>query len=342
MIEKFEFGKLNGEMVYLYKMDNGVGLSAEIITLGGIIRRLIYNGVDVVLGRETVEEYSVNSGYLGAIIGRNANRIDKAELTINGVTHKLAPNQKGNNLHGGICGYDKKIWTSEAVDGEEPSLVLNLVSPDGDEGYPGEAKVTVTYTLTKENSLKVHYEGICDQDTAMNLTNHSYFNMNGHDSGTIYDHTLWLNCDFYCPNAEDLQPSGEILSVKGTPFDFSTPAKIGEKMLCGDPEIERFKGYDHNFILAGFGFRHCIDLIGDKTGIKMQVYTDRPGLQICAGNYLDENDTYKDGVHYPRNGGTCLETQIFPTWNKYSHFIGALLKKGEKYDTITEFKFSQT
>lgn len=341
MIEKCEFGMLNGETVYLYKLNNENGLSAEILTLGGIIKRLVYNGVDVVLGRETVEEYGKNSGYFGAIIGRNSNRLDKAELEINGVTHKLFANQRGNNLHGGVCGFDKKIWDAKEFDGEEPSLVLCLVSPDGDEGFPGEARVTVTYTLTKKNSIKVHYEGICDKDTAMNLTNHSYFNMNGHDSGTIYDHTLWLNCNFYNPNADDLQPNGEVASVKGTPFDFTVPAKIGEKMLSGNKEIERFKGYDHNFVIEGFGYRLCAELIGEKTGIKMQLYTDRPGVQLCAGNYIDENCTYKNGAKYPKHSGMCFETQAFPSWNKYSHFPGGLLKKGEKYDTVTEFKFSQ-
>ena len=341
MIEKIEFGKLYNEMVYLYKMDNGKGLSAEIITLGGIIRKLIYNGVDVVLGRETIDEYSKNDGYFGAIIGRNSNRLDKAELTIKGVTHKLSANQYGNNLHGGTSGFDKKIWSAQAIDGEEPALILTLVSPDGDEGFPGEVKVIVTYTLTKENSLKIHYEGISDADTALNLTNHSYFNMNGHDSGTIYGHTLWLNSKFYNPNAEDLQPSGEVLSVTGTPFDFTTSAKIGEKMFSGNPEIERFKGYDHNFVLGGFGFRKCVELTGDKTGITMQVFTDLPGMQICAGNYIDENITYKGGVKYSRHAGTCFETQVFPSWNKYSHFPGGFLKKGEKYETTTEFRLLQ-
>lgn len=339
MVTKTLFGKINDEDIFLYTLDNGKGLKAEIINYGGIIRSLYYKGTDVVLGRETLEEYLDNDGYFGAIIGRNANRIGDAELEINGVKYKLSANQLGNNLHGGFNGFDKKVWNAEETDGEEPALRLTLVSVDGEEGYPGEVNVMVTYTLSSDNTLHIHYEGISDSDTALNMTNHSYFNLNGHDSGTILGHKLRMNSSFYTPNGKGCVPTGEILSVKGTPFDFLEEKVFGDNMSMDCGQIKACKGFDHNFVLDGSGYRYILELTGEKSGIKMQVFSDAPGMQICAGNYIDENRVYKNGVRYPKYGGTCLETQVFPNWNKIAHFPGGWLRKGEKYDTVTSFKF---
>ena len=339
MVTKLLFGKLEGKDVFLYTLDNGNGLKAEIINYGGIIRSLYYNGTDVVLGRENLEEYLENDGFFGAIIGRNANRIGGAELEINGVKHKLSANQLGNNLHGGFKGFDTKVWTAEVTDEEEPSLKLTLVSPDGDEGYPGKVTAMVTYTLSSDNTLHIHYEGVSDSDTALNMTNHSYFNLNGHDSGTILGHKLRMNSSFYTPNGAGCVPTGEILSVKGTPFDFIEEKVFGDNMSMDSEQIKACKGFDHNFVLDGSGYRFILELTGEKSGIKMQLFSDAPGMQICAGNYIDENRLYKNGAKYPKYGGTCLETQAFPNWNNISHFPGGLLRKGEKYDTVTSFKF---
>lgn len=339
MITKVLFGKHECKDIYLYTLDNGNGLKAEIMNYGGIIRSLYYKDTDVVLGRETLDEYLKNDGFFGAIIGRNANRIGGAELEINGIKYKLTANQHGNNLHGGFKGFDTKVWDAEEIDGEEPALKLTLVSPDGDEGYPGNVTATVTYTVTSDNTLHIKYEGVSDSDTALNMTNHSYFNLNGHDSGTMLGHRLKMNASFYTPNGAGCVPTGEILSVKGTPFDFLEEKVFGDNMSIESEQLKPYKGFDHNFVLDGSGYRFILELTGEKSGIKMQMYTDAPAMQICAGNYINEERVCKNGVKYPKYGGTCLETQVFPNWNMFSHFPGGWLKKGEKYNTVTSFKF---
>ena len=329
----------NQKEIYEYVLDNGKGLSAHILNYGGIIKRLNYHGIDVVLGRDTFEEYLDNDGYFGAVIGRNSNRIENSEFELNGKVYKLYSNDGRNNLHGGKNGFDKKVWDAETIDGEEPSLVLSAVSPDGEEGFPGEVKVTVTYTLTSDNSIKIHYEGETDADTVLNMTNHSYFNMNGHSSGSIDGHTLWIDGEFYTPNTEECMPYGEILSVKRTPFDFKTDETLGEKFKSNHSQITMFGGFDHNIVLNGRGYRKVACLKGEKSGISMEVYTDRSGVQLYTGNMIDENRVCKDKKVYVKHSGVCLETQAFPNNIKYSHFPNGILRKNEKYDTITTYKF---
>ncbi|MEE0867557.1 MAG: aldose epimerase family protein [Clostridia bacterium] len=341
-ITKKEFGVLESETVYLFTLDNNKGLKAEIFNLGGTIRALYFNGTDVVQGYDTLDKYLIRSCYYGAIIGRYSNRIENSVFTINGKDYHLYANDGRNNLHGGKIGFDKKLWNAEMLDGEEPSLRLTLHSPDGDEGFPGNCDVTVTYTLTKGNALRIHYEGICDQDSAINMTNHSYFNLNGHDSGTIDNHTLELASDFYTPNCEECFPCGEVLSVKNTAFDLTTAKPLGECFKSNDEQVKMFNGFDHNFVLRGMGFRHCATLIGDKTGIKMDMCTDLPGVQIYTVNSNDDNFTCKNGAIYPVHSAICLETQTFPNGLKHTHYPNGFIKKGEKYDTVTEYKFSTT
>ena len=217
--------------------------------------------------------------------------------------------------------------------------MLKISSKDGEEGFPANAKVKVTYTVTKENSLKIHYEGDADGDTIMNLTNHSYFNLNGHTSGDIKGHTLWLDCDFYTPITENVVPDGRVLSVFGTVFDFTVPKPIGRDIDKEDEQLKFGTGYDHNFVINGRGMRKFAVLTGDKTGIKMEAYTDLPAVQLYSGNWIGETPDGKDGVIYGKHQGVCLETQVFPNFTKYSHFPGGYLKKGEKYETVTEYKF---
>ena len=234
---------------------------------------------------------------------------------------------------------NRKIWDAEAVDTQEPSLVLRLISPDGDEGFPGEVSVKVTYTLTDENSLKIRYEGISDADTVLNMTSHSYFNLNGHNSGSIKNHTLWLNSEFYTPNSPEHIPYGEIHSVKGTPFDFSGDETLGKKLESDFEQIKMSGGIDHNFALAGDGYRLVAILKGDKSGITMETYSDREGMQIYTANVMRNDKISKDGAFYDAFSGVCLETQAFPNNLKYTHFPSAVLRKGEKYNTVTEYKF---
>lgn len=339
MIKKELFGTLPEGEVYCYTLDNGKDLSAEIISYGGIIKNLYFKGCDVVLGRDTLEEYLDNSGCYGALIGRNSNRIRNAEFILNGKKYILAKNNNGHNLHGGNIGFNKKIWHAEECDGAEPSIILTLESPDGEEGFPGNAKIKVTYTLTKENSIKIHYEAECDKDTVMNLTNHSYFNLNGHDSGTVDNHTIEIKSSFHTPNTDACMPYGEILKSEGTPFDLTTPVLLKEGFESGYKQIEMFGGYDHNFVLDGIGFRKFATVTGDKTGYAMDCYTDLPGVQLYTGNCIDEERVCKGGNKYAIHQGLCLETQFFPNALELTHFPSPILRAGEKYDTVTEYKF---
>ena len=334
-----KIAEINGKEVFEFSLNNENGLTAHILNYGGIVKRLTYKGVDVVLGRDTIEEYQDNDGYYGALIGRNSNRIENSEFELNGKIYKLYNNDGRNNLHGGKEGFDKKVWDAEVVDAEEPSLVLRLVSPDGEEGFPGEVTVRVTYTLTSDNSIKIHYEGETDADTVLNMTNHSYFNLNGHSSGDICGHSLWIDTDFYTPNTEECMPYGEILSVKGTSFDFKTNDTLGERFASKHPQTEMFGGFDHNIILNGRGYRKVACLTGDKSGISMEVYTDRSGIQLYTGNMIDDKRVCKEKAVYVKHGALCLETQDFPNGLKYSHFPNGILRKNEKYDTVTVYRF---
>ena len=338
-IIKEKVGEFNEKEVYEFSLNNNKGLSAQILNYGGIIKRLTYNNIDVVLGRDTFEEYLDNDGYFGAIIGRNSNRIENSEFELNSEVYKLYSNDGRNNLHGGKNGFDKKVWNAEMVDGEEPSLILNIISPDGEEGFPGEVMVKVTYTLTTDNALRIHYEGETNADTILNMTNHSYFNLNGHSSGNVDGHTLWIDSDFYTPNTQECIPYGEILSVKGTAFDFGIDETLGEKFKSNHPQITMFEGFDHNIVLNGRGYRKVACLKGEKSGISMEVYTDRSGVQVYTGNMIDENRVCKDKTIYSKHSGICLETQAFPNSLKYTHFPNGILMKNEKYDIVTAYKF---
>jgi len=332
------YGELNGQEVYAYTLDNGKGLSAEILSYGGVITRLVYNGTDVVLGWDNLEEYVNNGGCYGALIGRNSNRIEGAEFELNGKTYKLAANHIKSNLHGGPGGFHTRIWNAECVDTDEPQLILTRISPDGEEGFPGEAQIKVTYTLTSDNAIKIHYEGTCDEDTIINMTNHSYFNLNGHESGSVENCTLWMGSSFYTPNNPECCPLGSILPVDGTPFDFRNGATIGENLSIKHEQIELFGGFDHNFVLDGRGYRKAAVFKGDKSGITMEMYTDLPGVQIYIPTRKPEGKT-KDGAEYLRYNAICLETQAFPNSMKFSHFPSTIVRKGEKYDTVTVYKF---
>ncbi len=340
-IVKEIYGEHNKKSVYKYTLDNGNGLVAEIITLGGIITKLKFDGIDVVHGRDSLEEYLDNDGYYGALIGRNSNRIERAEFVLNGKKYTLYSNDGKNNLHGGKEGFNAKVWDSEISTENEPSLVLSLFSEDGEEGFPGNLAVKVTYTLTADNSLLIHYEGKSDSDTILNMTNHTYFNLNGHDSGTVDGHKLYLNSSFYTPNNDECIPTGEVLSVKNTPFDLRTEETLGERFASAHEQITSFGGFDHNFVLDGKGYRYVGELIGDKSGIKMEIYTDRNGVQVYTGNMIDEERKCKNGVLYKKHSALCLETQCFPNFTKFSHFPQGFLKKGEKYETKTSYKFSK-
>jgi len=343
-----QFGKLlNCEVATCYTLDNGKGLKAEILDYGCIIKNLYVldknnNYVDVVLGRDTLAEYGDNTGYFGAVIGRNSNRLANSKFSIGKKNYILNANDGNNNLHGGLSGFDKKLWKTKIIDDpEEPTLVMMLNSPDGDEGFPGNVDAIVIYTLTKDNGLKIHYAATCDKETIVNLTNHSYFNLNGHNSGkNIYNLKLQINSDFFTPNNSECIPNGDIISVHGTPFDFTEEKYIGDDINSDFEQLKMFGGYDHNLVLRGRGMRKFANLWCEDNGINMECFTDKPGVQLYTGNCIEEGRKCKDGAQYKIHDALCLETQFFPNALCYSHFPSTILNPCERYDYVTEYRFS--
>ncbi len=342
-VRKEFYGNLpDGREVYKYILDNETGVRAEIINYGGIVTKLITkdksgNDCNVVLGRANLDEYLNNVGYLGAAVGRHANRIAGASFVINGKEYNVGANEFNNSLHGGINGFDKKLWDAEIIETEN-AVLMSYVSPDGEEGFPGTLDIKMKYSVTAENGLKIEYAAKSDKDTVCNLTNHSYFNLNGEKSGNIYSHMLQMNSSFYTPNDGACMPTGEVLSVSGTPFDFRIRKSIGEGIKSECEQIKMFEGYDHNFILDGRGMRHAATLKGDKTGITMQMITNQPAVQLYTGNSIDE-DVHNGDYVYNQHDALCLETQAFPNSMKFAHFPDSLLKAGEEYLHIVEYRF---
>ena len=340
-IKKEAFGQLDdGTAVEIYTLTNVKGISARIMTYGATLVSLEVpdrNGTqgDIVLGYESLDGYVKNNPYFGSIVGRYGNRIAKGKFTLDGVTYTLATNNGENHLHGGIRGYDKVVWAAEPAHGEgEIGVKFSYLSPDGEEGYPGNMTVSVTYLLTKRNELKIEYEATTDQATPVNLTHHSYFNLAC--GGDILGHELMINADAYTPVDAGLIPTGEIRPVPGTPFDFTTPHTIGERI----GQVEG--GYDHNLVLRSGGGE--LDLaarvVEPKTGRVMEISTTEPGLQFYSGNFLDGTISGKSGAVYQKHAGFCLETQHFPDSPNKPGFPSTILRPGESYRSITIHRFS--
>lgn len=343
-VNKRLYGKLpDGSEVFAYTLDNGNGLCAEIINYGGIVTKLIAkdkygNDRDVVLGRASLEEYLRNDGYIGAAIGRHANRIANGEFELSGTKYKVGINENGNSLHGGVEGFDKKLWyVTELTD--ENAVVLTYTSKDGEEGFPGKLVTAMKYSVMEDNTFRIEYRAVCDRETVCNLTNHSYFNLNGFDSGSIGTHILQINSEFYTPNSADGMPTGEVLSVAGTPFDFRAPKPIGQDIDADFEQIRMFGGYDHNFAISGRGFRLAAIAKAPESGIVMQTYTDQPGMQLYTANALPEG-VIKEGTEAHIHDAFCLETQVFPNAMAHSHYPSPILGKGRTYRHITEYRFS--
>ncbi len=335
-ITKTKFGELNGEDIYLFSLDNEKGLTCEIINYGARIKSLIYNGTDVVLGYETWEGYENDGVFFGALVGRNASRLENARFCLNGKEYNVSKNNGKHSLHGGFLGFSKKIWK---VEENENALVLSLKSPDGDEGYPGNLDISVSYTLTDGNELEISYSAKSDMDTVFNVTNHSYFNLNGHGNGTIENHTLKVEADYYTPITEELVVTGEIKPLKDTPFDFTKETVINKKIIEMKEKTGRDRGFDHNFVINGEGFRKAATVRGDKTNITMEVYTDRPGIQIYTAILSKERPFCKNDAKYLGFAGVCFETQEFPNSVNVNAFPSPVLKKGDTIETKTIYKF---
>lgn len=347
VIEQHSFGRMpNGRAVDLYTLANDNGLEAKIMTYGGTLvslRAPSRHGVlsDVVLGFDEFAPYLSEHPYFGAVIGRYANRIARATFSIDGQNYPLAANDGRNHLHGGLVGFDKVIWDSEAqLSPNGPQLVLSYLSPAGEEGYPGNLQVRVSYTLTAGNELRLDYNAITDENTVLNLTNHSYFNLAG--TGTIYDHVLFLPAERFLPVDEELIPSGEERNVHGTPFDFTRPQSIGSSISRNDPQLQLTGGYDHCWVLAHESPRCGLaaELYHPDSGRMLSVFTTQPGLQVYSGNFLGGRIRGKAGQPYGRHWGLCLETQHFPNSPNQPAFPSTLLKAGKMYQQTTVYRFT--
>ena len=348
MINKELFGKKpDGSEVYAYTLTNKSGASARILTMGGILANLYMPDrdgklADVIFGFDSVDDYLNGGGYQGALIGRYGNRIGSGRFTLNGVTYQLALNDNGkNHLHGGNVGFNQMLWDAVPFEtADSCGLILTLISPDGEENYPGKLDVKVTYTLTDKNELKIHYEAESDADTIVNLTNHSYFNLGGYSSGNILDHTLWVDADSITEINGDLIATGKAYPVGGTPFDFRKPEKIGARIEADDPQIKFGGGYDHNFNLnKGSAFAKAAELYDEKSGRVMSVYTDQPGVQIYTSNMMNGDVKFKGGLAQIPRSAICLETQHAPDSPNHPEFPTTTLRAGEKYDTTTVYAF---
>lgn len=350
-IKQSVFGHLDdGREVQLYTLDNGRGMSLEIMNLGAVIVSLKVPDSagkidDIVLGFDTPQHYLTDSPYFGAIVGRYANRIAKGSFILNGKQYRLYTNNGENHLHGGKIGFDKRLWQAESVsDKKGVGLKLSLFSKDGDEGYPGNLKLSVLYRLDQDNRLSVEYRASSDADTVLNVSQHSYFNLEGHDSGNISSHRLMLNADHYTPVNDQLIPSGEIAAVDDTPMDFRILKPIANGINSQFQQILYGKGYDHNWVLNKRAEPGELELaahvIAAESGRQLKVYTDQPGVQFYAGNFLDGSIKGKAGVSYQYRGGFCLETQHFPDSPNQVNFPSTVLKAGEDFYSQTVFEFS--
>jgi len=350
-ITRTPFGTLpDGREVDIFAIANNKGIQASITTYGGIVTSLTAPDqggrfADVVLGFDNLDAYLEGHPYFGAIIGRYGNRIAKGTFTLDGQTFTLARNNNGNHLHGGVIGFDKALWSAQAeFHPNSPRLRLRHVSANGDEGYPGQLDVTVDYTLTHDNELRIDYRATTDRPTHVNLTNHSYLNLAGAASGDILNHELQINADHFTPVDEGLIPTGEIRSVEGTPMDFRKPMAIGLRIDDEDEQLYFGGGFDHNWVLNSdaTGLSLAARVVDPTSGRVMEVLTSEPGVQFYTANFLDGSITGKDGTVYGRRCALCLETQHFPDSPNRPEFPTTVLRPGEVYETTTVYRFSAT
>lgn len=347
MIKKELFGNLPcGCPVYAYTLSNSSVTSVCILNYGGIIKNIWMqdkNGKvdDIVCGFDTLEGYLTSAGYQGALIGRVGNRIGGAKFTLDGKTYELAKNDGNNSIHGGVSGFNAKIWNAEEAGTEnEPALVLTYTSPDGEENYPGTLEIKVTYTLTKEGHISIHYEAETDKPTIINMTNHAYFNLSGFDAGVIDDHRLWLDCDKINSLDNELIPDGKLIDVTGTVYDFRTERRVGDGFGDSFPMMKEFGGYDNNFVIENFdgSYKKYGCLRDPKSGRRLDLYTDQPCIQVYTGNMIVLSDpAFKKNVPQYKHCAVCLETQCMPDAINHEGFTNIVLRPGEKYDTTTTY-----
>ena len=345
-ITRKEFGiAKDGKQTYLYTMSNHNGMEATVTEFGAILVKLIvpnHDGVkqDVVLGYDSLSQYEENGCFFGATIGRSANRIKGAAFTLDGVEYKLAANENGNNLHTEADhGFHKIVWDAEILE-EKNAVKFSYISPDGENGFPGTLHISVTYTLTEDNAIVITYDGVCDKKSMLNMTNHSYFNLGGHASGDICDEKMTIFADGFVEVLPGAIPTGKVIEVEGTPMDFRLAKRIGDEIDADWEQLTLVKGYDHTWALNTVpGKVEKIAQVEDeKAGRVMEVYTDLPGVQFYAGNFITPQ-TGKDGAHYDVRQALCLETQYFPNSINEPNFRQPVFEAGEPYCTTTIYKF---
>lgn len=330
-----------GEVTKVFTLKNEKGMQVNVSDLGATLLDLYVpdkNGEirDVILGFETAVEYEESGTFFGSAVGRVANRTGNASFVLNGKEYKMAKNDSENNLHSGPDCWKNRVWDVKSV--SESEIVFLLHSPDGDQGFPGALDMEVAYILTEDNELKIHYYSVPDADTIISMTNHAYFNLNGHESGDILAQEVWMDADAYTRADAESIVTGEIISVEGTPMDFRAKKTIGKDI---EEEYEALifgNGYDHNWCLNGTGYRKVAEMTAKESGITMEVYTDKPGVQMYTGNFID-GETGKGDVIYKKRQGVCFETQLYPNAINKDNFQKPIVKAGEVYESTTAYKF---
>jgi aldose 1-epimerase len=347
-MQKQSFGKTeDGQQMDLYTLANKNGMKVTITNFGASVVSIIVPDkdgkiADVVLGYDDVSGYESGKASIGATVGRYANRIAGGKFALDGKTYTLPLNDGPNTLHGGIKGFNKHVWTAKDVSGAAgQALQLTYLSKDGEEGFPGNLSAKVVFTLGSTNELKIDYSATTDKDTVINLTNHSYFNLSGQGEGDILGHELTIHASRFTPVDATLIPTGELRSVKGTPFDFTKATPIGARIDQDDEQLKLGKGYDHNWVVDGTAgtLRLAAQAYDPKSGRVLEVLTTEPGIQFYTGNFLDGTIHGKDGKVYNRRYAFCLETQHFPDSPNHPKFPTTELKPGQKFHSITVFKF---
>lgn len=348
MVTKRTFGKLSsGEEIQIFHLENKAGAYAEISQFGAILVKLCVSDregklTDVVLGYDDLAGYEVNGCFFGATIGRSGNRIANSRFALDGQEITLTPNEGKNNLHSGPNGFEKKIWNAAEISEDKNAVTFSRISPDGENGFPGEFEVSVTYELTEENAVRIVYFGVSDKATVANMTNHSYFNLNGEGSGTAMDQYLTIHAQEYTPVREDSIPVGENVSVEGTPMDFRTAKQIGRDIEADFEQLRFTGGFDHNYVTDGYNkasIREIASAWSEESGIQMDVLSDCPCVQFYAANFV-EDEHGKNGHVYNKREAFCLETQVEPNAVNVENFHSPILEAGERYYSETVYRFS--
>jgi len=347
-ITKKSFGKTSrGEDTTLYTITNGNGMKVSFTDYGANIVSIVVpdakgNLTDVALGYENIQGYEENSTGFGSFIGRNANRIGGAKFELNGKVYELDKNDGENNLHSGFVGYNKFIYETETFEEDDiASIEFTRLSPHMEQGFPGNLDISITYSLTEANEIVIEYYAVSDRDTIINLTNHSYFNLSGHNAGSILDHKVWIKANQFTPVSKDLIPTGELRDVTGSPMDFRVLKSIGQDINANYEQLQIAGGYDHNYVLdiSSNEVEKVAELIDEKNHRKMEIFTDLPGMQLYSGNMLKSVNNSKGGATYQRRDGVCFETQKFPNSCNIKSFSPCMLKAGKEFDSVTIYKF---